>query len=122
MNIEVLAPEFTVCKVAGYGGVDWETPFTFAGATDAEKSLVCPSDRVPADVLAREDGWRGVRVAGRLDFALTGILARISTALAEAGIGIFAVSTFDTDYVFVKAWNLPRALDALAAAGFGRVE
>lgn len=119
MKIEVLAPEFTVCKVAGYKGVDLESPFTFAGSTDAEKSLVCPADRVPGETLAREDGWRGMRIVGQLDFALIGILARISSALASAGIGLFAVSTFDTDYVFVKAGNLDRALEALAGAGFG---
>lgn len=118
MEIEVLEPDFSVCKVAGYEGVDMGAPFTFTGATDAEKSLVCPTERVPAGTLAREDGWRGVRVAGQLDFALVGILARISSALAAEGIGLFAISTFDTDYVFVKAGNLPRALAALAAAGF----
>ena len=118
MKIEVLEPDFSVCKVADYGGVDWSAPFTFMGSTDAEKSLVCLTERVPEETLAREDGWRGVRIAGRLDFALVGILARISSALAAANIGLFAVSTFDTDYVFVKAANLPRALAALAAAGF----
>lgn len=118
MKLEVLAAEFTVCKVAGYKGVDLEHPFTFAGSTDDEKSLVCPADRVPGETLAREDGWRGMRIVGHLDFALIGILARISSALASAGIGLFAVSTFDTDYVFVKAGNLDRALEALAGAGF----
>ena len=118
MKIEVLAPAFSVCKVQGYEGVDCTAPFTFTASTDAEKSLVCPTERAPAETLAREDGWRGMRIAGQLDFALVGILARISSALAEAGVGLFAVSTFDTDYVFVKAANLPRALAALAAAGF----
>ena len=118
MKIEILDPEFTVCKVAGSEGVDRDAPFTFRGMTDAENSLVCPTERVPAGTLAREDGWRGMRVAGKLDFALIGIMARISSALAAAGIGLFAVSTFDTDYVFVKAGNLERALDALAGAGF----
>lgn len=118
MKIEVLPPGFSVCKVQGYEAVDCTAPFTFTGSTDAEKSLVCPTSRVPEETLAREDGWRGVRIAGRLDFALVGILARISSALAAANIGLFAVSTFDTDYVFVKAADLPRALAALAAAGF----
>ena len=118
MKLEILEPEFTVCKVSGSEGVERDAPFTFWASTDAEKSLVCPTERVPAGTLLREDGWRGMRVAGQLDFALTGILARISSALAAAEIGLFAVSTFDTDYVFVKAGNLERALDALARAGF----
>ena len=119
MKIEVLDPDFSVCKVAGYGGVDLGAPFTFMGTTDAERSLVCPTERVPAGTLAREDGWRGLRVEGPLDFSLTGILAGISSALASAGVGLFAVSTFDTDYVFVKGGDLESALEALAGAGFG---
>lgn len=118
MKLEVLAPEFSVCKLAAGAAADTGSPFTFLGTTDEEKSLVCPTARVPEGTLAREDGWRGFRVAGPLDFSLVGILARISGALAGADIGLFAVSTFDTDYVFVKAENLERALEALSGAGF----
>ena len=88
-----------------------------AGA-DRERSLVCPTDRVPVATLAREDGWRAFRIEGQLDFSLVGILARISSILAAEEIGIFAVSTFDTDYILVKAENLDRALSALARAGY----
>ena len=118
MKIEILGLSFSVCKVVSFDGIDLSAPFVFTGATDAEKSLVCPTVFVPAATLAREDGWRAFRVAGTLDFSLVGILARISSALAENGIGLFAVSTFDTDYILVKAENLDRALAALAAAGF----
>ncbi len=118
MKLEVLPHDFTVCKVADYRGIDLAAPFVFTGATDAEKSLVCPTPLVPAATLSREDGWRAFRVAGPLDFALVGILARISGALAAEGIGLFAVSTFDTDYILVKAPDLDRALAALRAAGY----
>ena len=60
----------------------------------------------------------GFRIEGILDFSLTGILARISGILAEAGIGIFAVSTYNTDYILVKKENMRRAMEALAAAGY----
>ena len=118
MKIRVLKEFFSVCKVASYEGVDLDTPFVFTGATDREKSLVCPTDRVPVATLAREDGWRAFRIEGQLDFSLVGILARISSVLAAEKIGIFAVSTFDTDYILVKAENLERALVALARAGY----
>ena len=118
MKLHVLPPEFTVCKVAGFDGVDLSAPFVFTAATDEEKSLVCPTAATPAETLAREDGWRAFRIEGVLDFSLVGILARVSGALAAAGVGLFAVSTFNTDYILVKAENLGRALDALCAAGF----
>ena len=118
MKLRVLEESFSVCKVASYEGVDLGAPFVFTGSTDAEKSLVCPTERVPAATLAREDGWRAFRIEGQLDFSLVGILARISSVLAAEKIGIFAVSTFDTDYILVKAENIGRALAALDRAGY----
>ena len=84
--------------------------------TAAELSLVCGDDAVPAGVTA-ERGRRALEVAGPLDFALTGVLAALAAPLAEAGVSIFAVSTFDTDYVLVADTDLGRALSALRAAG-----
>jgi hypothetical protein len=72
---------------------------------------------VPAITVARSDGWRAFRVAGTLDFSLVGILAALSKTLADAGVGIFAISTFDTDYILTKAEDFDRALAALRAAG-----
>ena len=122
MKLCILKKPFSVCKVASYEDVDLDAPFVFTGATDKEKSLVCPTDRVPAATLAREDGWSAFRIEGQLDFSLVGILARISSVLAAEKIGIFAVSTFDTDYILVKAENLDRALAALAHAGYETCE
>ncbi len=121
MKLSVLKESFSVCKVASYEGIDLDTPFVFTGATDREKSLVCPTCRVPEATLAREDGWRAFRIEGSLDFSLVGILARISSVLAAEGIGIFAISTFDTDYILVKDADFERALAALAEAGFETV-
>ena len=117
MKLEVLRPVFSVCKVDDLARVDLSAEFCFVGKTDQELSLVCPEDRVPEGTLAREDGWRAFRVAGALDFSLVGILARLSSALAVAGVGLVAVSTYNTDYILVKQRDLPRALEALRGAG-----
>ena len=117
MKLEVLRPVFSVCRIGSLAQADLSAEFCFVGKTDQELSLVCPQDRAPRDALAREDGWRAFRVAGVLDFSLVGILARLSAALAAAGVGIFAVSTYNTDYILVKQDDLPRALAALRAAG-----
>ena len=72
----------------------------------------------PANTIAREDGWRGFRIEGVLDFSLVGILSEISGILASHGIGIFAVSTYNTDYILVKKENFYKAMEALAQAGY----
>ena len=118
MKLEVLPQEFTVCKVADYNGVDSAQPFVFTGSTDMEKSLVCPTALVPRNTLSREDGWRAFRIVGVLDFSLVGILAKISSCLADNGIGIFAISTYNTDYILTRRENFDRSLDALAKAGY----
>ena len=118
MKLVPIEVGFSVCKVADYSLVNLEEPFVFTGRTDEECSLVCPTAIVPANTKERDDGWRAFRIEGVLDFSLIGILAKISTCLAESGIGIFAISTFNTDYILTKAENFQRALDALASAGY----
>ena len=119
LSIEILPQRLSVCKVEHLAGFDFSAGLCFVAVTDRELSLVCESERVPDSPLAREDGWRAMRVIGTLDFSLTGILSRIATVLADARVGIFAVSTYNTDYVLVKEENLDRAREALAAAGYG---
>lgn len=118
MVLEVMEKEFSVCKVEDYSLVDPNAEFVFIGRTDEEKSLVCETTMIPLNVTAREDGWRAFRIEGTLDFSLIGILARISGLLADAGIGIFAVSTFNTDYILTKSENFGQALQVLKANGF----
>ncbi|MBQ1330153.1 MAG: ACT domain-containing protein, partial [Desulfovibrio sp.] len=91
--------------------------FFFLARTGEEISLVCRTGDAPQKTLAREDGWRAFRVKGSMDFALVGVLARLAGALAAQGIPIFAVSTFNTDYVLVKEADFDRALACLAEAG-----
>lgn len=118
MKLKVIDEVFTVCKVEDYSGVNLNRPYVFTGATDEEKSLVCPVSDVPANTTERNDGWRAFRIEGVLDFSLIGILSKISSCLAENGIGIFAVSTFNTDYILTKSENFNKAQQALTAQGY----
>lgn len=89
----------------------------FLSVTPDEISWVGPQEDAPSDAQKTEPGWRGWRVAGTLDFALTGILAQLTGVLAEAQIPVFAVSTHDTDYLFVKDHYWSTAGAALKKAG-----
>ena len=118
MEIKALSDLFSVCKVEDATQIDLSKDFCFIAKTDEEISLVCPTKNVPAVTSARDDGWRGFRIQGTLDFSLIGILAKISAILAEQRIGIFAISTYNTDYIFVKEENFAKALKSLAEHGY----
>lgn len=118
MKIKKLNFDFSVCKVTDFSQVNLDSEFCFIGKTDKEKSLVCITDDVPANVTERDDGWRAFRIEGTLDFSLIGILSKISSLLAEHKIGIFAVSTYNTDYILTKTDNLDKALTVLENAGY----
>ncbi len=118
MILQLLPQAFSVCQLAPDTAVNTAQPFTFTARTDTEWSLVCPTAQVPSVPFKQEDGWRALRVQGSMEFSLVGILAGISTCLAQAGVSIFAISTFDTDYVLLKEAKLAAALDALKNCGY----
>ena len=118
MQLKKLEYDLTVCKVGNVADIDLGSGFYFIGRTDEEISLVCKTEVTPAHTLERDDGWRGFRIQGVLDFALIGILSKLSGILAEHKIGIFAVSTYNTDYILVKSENFDRAMRALGEAGY----
>jgi len=118
LKLERMPYDLTVCKVKDVSQIDLQSRFFFIAKTDEELSLVCETQDVPDGTAAREDGWKAFRVQGVLDFSLTGILSRLSGILADGGIGIFAVSTYNTDYILVKSENFPSAMAALQAAGY----
>lgn len=122
MELKKLDYDLTVCKVASECDVDLNQDFYFIGKTDEEYSLVCITENTPVNTLERDDGWKGFRIQGILDFSLIGILSKLSGILAENKIGIFAVSTFNTDYILVKEENFDRALKILSLAGYEIVE
>ena len=118
MKLKKLPYTLTVCKLETVEQIDLNAGFYFIGRTDEEISLVCRTECTPARTLEGEDGWRGFRIEGTLDFSLIGILSPIAAILAENKIGIFAVSTYNTDYVLVKEENFDKAMTALGAAGY----
>ncbi len=118
MKIKKIDYEFSVCKVKDYSQVSLDSEYCFIGKTDEEKSLVYLSDCIPDHVIACDIGWKAFRIEGILDFSLIGILSKLSALLAAQSIGIFAVSTYNTDYIFVKKENYDKALDVLKANGY----
>ena len=118
MELKRIDHKLTVCKVTGVTSINLESDFFFIGKTDEELSLVCKTEDTPRNTVERDDGWRGFRIQGVLDFSLIGILSKLSGILAEYKIGIFAVSTYNTDYILVKEENYERALTVLASEGY----
>lgn len=118
MLLQSWPEELTVCRLSDASDAPAEG-LCFLSRTDEEISLVCESRYVPGTCVDREDGWRAFRVAGVLDFSLIGILSRITALLAEEKIGVFVVSTYNTDYVLVRKERFAEALNKLQSAGYG---
>ena len=92
MELKKIPYRLTVCKVKDISDIDMDAEMYFIGKTDEELSLVCITENTPSKTIERDDGWRGFRIQGTLDFSLVGILAKISGILADHKISIFAVS------------------------------
>ncbi len=118
VELKRLDHNLTVCKVGSLNDICLDKEFFFIGKTDEEISLVCKTEDTPADTIEREDGWKGFRIQGILDFSLIGILSGLSGILAENEIGIFAVSTYNTDYILVKSENFEKAMSVLREHGY----
>jgi hypothetical protein len=119
LTLSLLPDSYSVCRLAPEAEIP---PWALAGAffsitrTKEELSLVCSQEVVPVGVQCEKD-WRCIMVKGPLDFSFTGILASLTVSLAEAGISVLAISTFDTDYLLIRADNLKRAVLKLEEAG-----
>jgi hypothetical protein len=118
LRLVILPDTFAVCRLPADSPIPtWATgELVSITRTADELSVVCRADAVPEGV-RRETGWRCLRVAGTLDLSLVGVLASLAVPLAEAGVSVFAVSTFDTDYLLVKDADLGRTTEALTATG-----
>jgi uncharacterized protein len=114
VELDVLPGVFAVCRLDP--GADTPREFWSVTRTADELSVICAEEAIPEGARA-ERGWRALRVAGPLDFVLTGVAAALTTPLAAAGISVLPVATFDTDYLFVREESLASALSALTAAG-----
>ncbi len=121
LTLTILPEPFTIHRLSPKSTIPdtvYRSRFFSITRSDEELSLVCESFiTIPSST--REPGWRALRVLGSLDFALTGILARLATTLADADISLFALSTYDTDYLLIRESSLDEAVRALVAAGYG---
>jgi putative acetyltransferase len=116
-----LPDTFAICKLGSDAALPpWASTGDFLSITRTadELSIICCQDRVPGGIRC-ERGWRCLRVAGTMPLSAVGVLASLTAPLAEAGISVFAVSTFDTDYLLVKEMDLEKARDALRRQGHG---
>ncbi|MDO7787667.1 ACT domain-containing protein [Desulforamulus aquiferis] len=119
MDLSILEGTFAVCRLQPGVVPGWafsNKDFVSVTSTEEEVSIVCNVANVPQGVIC-EQPWVVIKVRGPLDFGLTGILASLANPLAKAGISIFAVSTFDTDYLLVKMQDLPKARQILLDNG-----
>ena len=120
VDLVLLEPSFAVCRLSACEAVpDWAQRGTFSSVTRTplELSIVCEAGNVPAEIEA-ETGWRCLMVEGPLAFTEVGILAALTRPLATAGVSVFAISTFDTDYLLVKEASLERAISILRSEDF----
>lgn len=118
MELKKIDKDFTVCKVENLKQVNMDKDFIFVSKTDEEISVVCETKDVPGNTIERSDGYKAFRIEGKLDFSLIGILSKISTALAKNNIGIFAISTYNTDYILVKSEEFNKAAEVLDEKGY----
>jgi len=118
-KLRILPGRMAVCRLSPTAPIpDWAGTSSLLAfvRTKDELCVVCAEGDVPANITA-EPGWRTLQVQGPLDFSQVGVLASLATVLAEANISLFALSTFDTDYLLVKQSHLERAVEALTQAG-----
>ena len=117
-NFELLSGNYAICRTEPNNPVpEWvHGEFVSLTRTGNELSIVCLGRNVPDDV-QHESGWRCLRVAGKLDFSLFGVIAQITSVLADANVSTFVISTFDTDYLLVREGDLDGATAVLVEAG-----
>lgn len=118
MRIQIIDGNFAVCRLRTAERLNLDVDFLFFTKTDEEFSLICREEHVPYDCLACDKGWRAFRIEGQLEFEVVGLISRMTSILADHNIGLFAVSTYLTDYTLVKSENLKKALDTLKKAGY----
>jgi len=120
LTIEITQSNYGVCRLSKEQAIPkWamDSPFFSVTKTLDELSIVCSQNNIPDDIKCEKD-WKLLKVLGPLDFSLIGILASISGAIAKKGVSIFAISTFDTDYILVKESSLANAIEALKQEGY----
>ena len=118
-TLTILPERLAVCRLTPETETPawaWSGPLQSVTRTADELSIVCAVDSVPEGIQS-ETGWRAMKVDGPLDFSMVGALASLARTLAAAGISIFVISTYDTDYLLARNESIDRAEEALRAAG-----
>ena len=118
MELQKIKYDFTICKVENTRHIDFTREFMFLHKTPDEISLVCESDYVPSNVITAVSGWKALKISGVLDFGLVGIIAKIANILAGVEISIFVVSTYNTDYILLKAEDYDKGTQELLRNGY----
>lgn len=120
LTLKLLDNTYGVCRLdaitplPSWGSLD---PFYTVTRTEDELSIVCLESSIPEDIQC-EKPWRILKVVGPLDFSLVGILSKLSGLMADAKISIFAISTYDTDYILIKASDIERATQVFLTHGY----
>jgi hypothetical protein len=117
MDLILLPDSLAICRLAEDAPVPkWALagPFYAVCRSDEELSIVCPDAHLPAEIRA-DPGWRAFKVQGPLPLTEIGVIASLTTSLAEAKISVFVISTFDTDYLLIKEAELSRAIRVLSS-------
>lgn len=120
LTLILLPDTFAICRLSASAALPaWALVGSFCAVTrtSEELSIVCVEQQAPADGICQR-GWRCLKIAGPLDFSLTGVLASLAAPLAGVGVSIFAISTYDTDYLLVQEAQLDAAIEALRRVGF----
>ncbi|MCL2226011.1 MAG: ACT domain-containing protein [Oscillospiraceae bacterium] len=118
MELQKIEGDFCVCKIESIAQIDFTRELLFVAKAPDEISLVCESAHVPSNAVEIEKGWKALRISGTLDFGLVGVVAKISSILADAQISIFVVSTYNTDYILMKEERLCKGLQTLINNGY----
>ncbi len=118
MELKIINQDFSICKIVDLSQINYSDKFCFISKTDEELSLVCSTNLIPENAIECDSKWKAFRIQGILDFSLIGILSRISTLLAENKIGIFAVSTYNTDYILTKEESFDKSIKILERNGY----
>jgi uncharacterized protein len=121
-RFRALPGSYAVCRLAPDSPVPaWaQGPFVNITFTDDELAIICPAEKVPAEVRA-ERNWRVLKLVGPFPFTVTGVLASLATPLARSGISLLSIATYDTDYFLVKSDMFEDAVAVLTSAGHTRL-
>lgn len=118
ITLLALEEDFVVCKITSVNEVDFGGEYVFISKTDEELSLVCEAEYAPRTAIECESGFAALKILGPLPFGMVGILSGITTVLAENSISVFAISTYNTDYILIKRAAFKKALALLGEAGY----